>query len=179
MRTRGESVNKMKQGSSLGWPAMLAAALCAAPLAGAQNLGLGTGSRYSGDSSAQDPRSSGGHEDGAAPRRSQLNKRLGLAARRGQAFDPKVFEARGRELQGQFYEIGGMADPRKEEPNRPAEGSEDFAYQRKGRTQWMVWVGVAGLAGASAGAVGWLYLQKAHPTAAPPKYIDLSDEPPP
>jgi hypothetical protein len=161
---------------------MLAAGLCAAPLAGAQNLGLGTGSRNSGgDSSAQDSRSSGEHEDGTAPRRNQMNKRLGLAARRNQAFDPKVYEARGRDLQGQFYEIGGMTDPRKDEPTRAAgnTGTEDFAYQRKGRAQWMVWVGVAGLAGASAGAVGWLYLQKAHPTAVPPKYIDLSDEPPP
>jgi hypothetical protein len=106
-----------------------------------------------------------------------MNKRLGLAARRAQAFDPKVFEARGRELQGQFYEIGGLVDSRKDTPFRGPESTEDMAYQRKGRTQWLVWAGVAGLAGASAGAVGWLYLQKAHPTAPPPKFIDISDEP--
>jgi hypothetical protein len=169
----------MKQGSSLGWSATLAAALCAAPLAGAQNLGLGTGSRYSGGDSAQDSRSSGGHDEGSAPRKTQLNKRLGLTARRGQAFDPKFYEARGRELQGQFYEIGGFVDSRRDAPYRSSGNAEDVAYQHKSGNQWLVWVGVAGLAGASAGAVGWLYLQKAHPTATAPKYIDVSDEPPP
>jgi hypothetical protein len=127
----------------------------------------------------QQSRSNGEYEDGAAPRRNQLNKRLGLTARRGQAIDPKFYEARGRELQGQFYEIGGPVDTRKDAPFRSSGNPEDLAYQQKGRRQWMFWAGVAGLAGASAGAAGWLYLQKAHPTAPPPKIIDISDEPQP
>lgn len=158
---------------------MLAAALCAVPFAGAQNLGLGTGSRNSGSDSAQEYRSSGDRDEASAPRKTQFNKRLGLTARRGQVFDPKFYEARGRELQGTFYEIGGPVESRKDSPFRSSGTAEDGISQRKGRTQWMVWAGVAGLAGASAGAVGWLYLQKAHPTAPPPKYIDISDEPTP
>jgi hypothetical protein len=158
---------------------MLAAALCAVPIAGAQNLGLGTGSRSSGGDSAQDSRTSGGYDDSSAPRKNQLSKRLGLTARRGQAFDPKVYEARGRELQGQFYVIGGMADTRKDTPHRSTGKPEAAGHQRQGRKQWIFWAGAAGLVGASAGAAGWLYLHKAHPTAAPPRYIDISDEPRP
>jgi hypothetical protein len=170
----------MEKGSCRLWLAALAIALGAGRDAGAQNLGLGTGSRSSAPDSAQDARS-GWNEEGSAPRRSQMNKRLGLSARRALAFDPKIYEARGRELQGLFYEIGGPAEGRRDLPVRtPAGGfpAGELAAQRKGRTQWMVWAGVAGLAGASAGAVGWLLLQKSHPTAPPPKELLITDEPP-
>lgn len=105
-----------------------------------------------------------------------MNKRLGLSARRPQVFDPKVYEARGRELQGQFYEIGGPVDTRRgTDPFGPM-NPDDGTALRKGRTQWMFWAGVAGVAGASAGVVGYLLLQNSHPSAPPPKYIVVTDE---
>jgi hypothetical protein len=163
----------MKQGPWVGWLAALAIALCVAPAAKAQNLGLGAGSRQT--DSAQTGRS-GWSDDGSGPRRSQMNKRLGLSARRGGTFDPKVYEARGRELQGQFYEIGGPIDPKRQAfPKAPA-GAEDAAVQRRGRMQWMIWAGVAGVAGASAGAIGYLLMSKAHPSAPPPNHIFVSDQ---
>lgn len=164
----------MKQGRCLGMLALLAAALWASPEARAQNLGLGTGSRSAGDSAAADRGDRG--EDN--PRRTQMNKRLGLTARRPQAFDPKIYEARGRDLQNQFYVIGTPADPKRGELEPvPGGMASDVALQRQGRKQWMIWVGVAGFAGASAGAVGYLLMSKAHPNAPPPKDLVLTDEP--
>lgn len=155
--------------------ALLAAALWASPEARAQNLGLGTGSRPAAGDSAQDNRGDRGDDN---PRRSQMNKRLGLSARKPQAFDPKIYEARGRELQNQFYEIGTPVDPKRGELEPiPGGMAGEAALQRKGRNQWMLWVGVAGFAGASAGAVGYLLMSKAHPNAPPPKDLVLTDEP--
>ena len=171
----------MNKGSSRGWLAVLAAALCVSPKAQAQNLGLGTGSRGSAADSAQDARP-GWNEEESAPRRSQMNKRLGLTARHGLPFDPKIYEARGRELQGQFYEIGDPADSRRKgqsaDPfgNGKSSGSAEPAFRSRATAQWFVWAGVAGLAGASATAVGYLLMQKSHPTAPPPKDLVITDE---
>lgn len=106
-----------------------------------------------------------------------MTKRLGLSARRNGVFDPKVFEARGRELQGQFYEIGGPIDTKRARATKAFADTDNAAIQRKGGTQWMIWAGVAGLAGASAGAVGYLYMSKAHPSAPPPNHIVVTDKP--
>ena len=165
----------MKQGACLGWAAVLAAVLCGPSLIRAQNLGLGTGSR-SGADTAQEIRN-GTAEDGSSPRRNQMNKRLGLTARRSGVFDPKVFEARGRDLQGQFYEIGTPVDAagREAPAQRPLGETGDGTLQRKARKQWMFWAGMAGVAGASAGAVGYFLMSNAHPTAPPPKIVIVKD----
>jgi hypothetical protein len=156
--------------------------LCTAVLSPAQNLGLGTGSRSStpsdstNQSQIQQGRNSGNdRQEEPAPRKSQMNKRLGLLGRKGGPFDPKVYEARGRELQGQFYEIsGGSGGPAK----WPTAASSEpgFAKESNGGRQWLFWVGVAGVAGVSAGTVGYIMMGKAHPSAAPAKELNLSDE---
>lgn len=165
----------MKPGSSLGLWALLAVLGATAP-AGAQNLGLGAGSRSASDS-AREYRS-GGNEDSPAPRRQQMNKRLGLTARRNAAFDPKIFEARGRELQGQFYEIGTPVTGVSMRPGAAPSAAQDGEVRRKGSRQWMIWAGVAGAVGVSAGAAGYLLLTNAHPTAPPPVKIEITDDPP-
>jgi hypothetical protein len=172
----GESVKTMKQGSGFCWLAVLAVALGGSPEVKGQNLGLGTGSRAAQSDSAQAGRS-GWKDEAPTPRGSQISKRLGLSARRTGAFDPKVFEARGRELQGQFYEIGGPIDTKHNRKAQAFGETENVAIQRKGGTQWMIWAGVAGLAGVSAGAVGYLYMTKAHPSAPPPNNIIVTDKP--
>jgi hypothetical protein len=167
----------MKQGSCLGWVAALAVALGGVPAAKAQSLGLGAGSHATLEDSAQESRS-GWNDEGSAPRRSQMAKRLGLSARRNGGFDPKIYEARGRELQGQFYEIGGPIDGKGKPSAKGQAGSDNIILERKGGTQWMIWAGVAGLAGASAATAGYLYMNKAHPSAPPPKKIVVTDVPP-
>lgn len=164
----------MKSGLSLGaLPALVAVGLLAAASVQAQNLGLGTGSRS--QIRAEDSLAAERGDESAASRR--MNKRLGLSARRAVVFDPKVFEARGRELYGQFYEIGTASDQR-DLPAAPGGGTvPDAALQRKARNQWMFWVGVAGLAGAGAGAVGFVLMSKAHPDAPPPQDLVITDGP--
>jgi hypothetical protein len=160
----------MKPGLALG--AMMVAATVG--LAPAQNLGLGTGSRAS-TSEDSTAAMDGRGED--APRKSQLNRRLGLGARR-KDFDPKVFEARGRELQGQFYEIGTPAGPKEYGSSpMPGGGSASTAIRKDGSKQWLFWVGVAGVAGTSAGVVGYLMMNKAHPSPPAAKPLVLTDEP--
>ncbi|HKP96826.1 MAG TPA: hypothetical protein VJ385_13795 [Fibrobacteria bacterium] len=165
----------MKPGSALGavWALTV---IVLAPLQ-AQNLGLGTGSRAAReDSAAQEPRFDR-PDEASAPRKSQLNKRLGLTARRNAAFDPKVFEARGRELQGQFYEIGTPANPKQYSGEQTAAGAS-VAQRKNGSRQWLTWVGIAGVAGASAGAIGYLLMSNAHPATAPSEIpLNLDDGP--
>ncbi|MDB5047500.1 MAG: hypothetical protein JWO30_571 [Fibrobacteres bacterium] len=166
----------MKPGSVLGVLVVLGAMV----LAPAQNLGLGTGSR-----AATPEDSSGGdfridkQDEPPAPRKTQINKRLGLTARRTGPFDPKVFEARGRELQGQFYEIGTPANPklRGDEPATTAPGAT-MSQRKDGSKQWLFWVGAAGVAGVSGIAVGYLLMSNAHPASAPPDIpLTLDDGP--
>lgn len=167
----------MKPGTCLGaFAALVALVLLPAGRTEAQNLGLGTGSRnqlHAEDTVGSESRQERGEEPATSRR---MNKRLGLTARRNAIFDPKLFEARGRELQNQFYEIGTAADPR-ESPAAPMGAGTEATLQRKGRNQWMFWVGVAGLAGASAGAVGFVLMSKAHPAAPPPQDLVVTDSP--
>lgn len=142
----------------------------------AQNLGLGTGSRsypYEDSTLAEDRT-----EETAAPRKTQINRRLGLTARKGKEFDPKVFEARGRELQGLFYEIGTAANPKQFGSAHPSDNGATVGDRKNGSKQWLFWVSVAGATGTSAGVLGYFLMNKAHPSSAPPeKTLILTDEP--
>lgn len=120
-------------------------------------------------------------EEESFPRKKQINRRLGLTARKTRAFDPKVYEERGKELQGRFYEIGTTPDPGltmgsgRSSESMPQSG---IASQSRPSRHWMIWVGIAGVAGASAGALGFLMMNQSHPPSAPPPIIlDLSDDP--
>ncbi|GEM_PF-2309283 len=168
-----------RPGSTLAGFILLGAAI----LSPAQNLGLGTGSRSSTTSDStnqsqavQGRNAASDRQDDSAPRKSQMSKRLGLLGRKGGPFDPKVYEARGRDLQGQFYEIGGSAASGPSKWPTTTATEPGFAKQDGGGRQWMFWVGVAGVAGVSAGAVGYIMMAKAHPTTPPPKELNLSDE---
>lgn len=162
----------MKPGLVLG---VVVAVWAATGLAPAQNLGLGTGSRAypSEDSTNLESRT----EESVAPRKTQINRRLGLTARKSREFDPRVFEARGRELQNQFYEIGTPANPKQFGASQPVSGAT-VGDRKDGSRQWLLWVGVAGVTGTSAGVLGYLLMNKAHPASAPPaKNLILTDEP--
>ena len=163
----------MKPGIVLGMVVTVSAVIGVIP---AQNLGLGTGSRsYPNDDSASvEDRS----EETASPRKNQINRRLGLTARKGKDFDPKVFEARGRELQGQFYEIGTAANPKPFGSTKSSPDGVSIGDRKDGSRQWLFWVGVAGATGTSAGVLGYFLMNKAHPSSAPPeKPLVLTDEP--
>ena len=161
----------MKPGLVLGVVVTVSAVIGLAP---AQNLGLGTGSRAypAEDSTAMD----GGSEESAAPRKSQINRRLGLTARKVKVFDPKVFEARGRELQNQFYEIGTAADPKQFGSTQPSKAGVS-GVRKDGSRQWLFWVSMAGVTGTSAGVLGYFLMSKAHPASPPEKPLVLTDEP--
>ncbi len=156
---------------------ILVCALCVQ----SQNLGLGAGSKTpvsdsTGFTGLTGTGSRASGADDSAPRKSQLNRRLGLSGRKGREFDPKAFEARGRELQGQFYEID--ATP----PNfqkLPAASPSEFsaAQQSRASKQWMFWAGAAGVTGVSVGALGLFLLNKSHPSQPPPIIIPLDDKP--
>jgi hypothetical protein len=163
----------MKPGLVLGVVVTVSAVIGLAP---AQNLGLGTGSRAypNGDSTEVEGRM----EETASPRKTQFNRRLGLTARKGKDFDPKVFEARGRELQGQFYEIGTAANPKQFGSTLPSANDAVLGNRKDGSKQWLFWVGVAGATGTSAGILGYFLMNKAHPSSSPPeKPLVLTDEP--
>lgn len=154
-------------------------ALIAAPtrMAEAQNLGLGTGSRGASDDSAGAARPER-QDETPPPRKTQINKRLGLAARRQTPFDPKMFETRGRELQGQFYEIGTAANLSKNGGGELPISPGAIVQQKNGSRQWLIWVGVAGVAGVSAGAIGYFLMTGSHPASAPPDIpLNLDDGP--
>src|SRR5688572_24455713 len=85
--------------------------------------------------------------------------RPALARRKRNAlnqFDPKVFEARGRELQGEYYEITTIA---KGSPSWSAAPTEaEVATTAPGTSSsknWMIWSGAAGLAALVGGAAGY------------------------
>ncbi len=153
----------MKPGFALG----VVLVLMAGSVTSAQNLGLGTGSHQEApnDTTSGDAKL-GRQDEPQAPRKTQFNKRLGLTARRNSGFDPKVFEARGHDLTGQFYEIGAPSDAK---PNNKDQAMPQApaARQKIGSRQWLWWVGAAGLAGASAGVAGFILMNNSHPTTKP------------
>lgn len=121
--------------------------------------------------------------EGSAPRevRPALARRkrnaLGQFDGKNTPFDPKVFEARGRELQGQYYEISGTVHPT---PWNTA-GQEQAPARTAGEIRkddsknWMIWTGAASLAALVGGSVGYLMLTK-H-TAPEPLPVHLDDKP--
>ncbi len=109
-------------------------------------------------------------------RTSQFDKRLGLTSRKRDRIDPQIFAQRGRDLQNQFYVIGGSARNRKSWASPASDPNQKISNQGNGK-QWLYWVGAAGLAGATAGVTGFLLLDRAHPTQSPAKVITLTDQP--
>jgi hypothetical protein len=103
-----------------------------------------------------------------------MNRRLGLLARKGARLDAKMIEARGREMQGQFYEIGGSVSGTTHWLNSSEETST--LKPNSPSKQWMYWVGAAGVVGVSAGALGLMMMGNSHPATPPPKELNLSDE---
>lgn len=110
----------------------------------------------------------------APSRKSQFNRRLGLSAHTDGQLSPRDFEERGKELQGQFYEIGGVG---KIGEDLPVQTSAAKLIQTHARLHpWVLWVGAAGLAGASAGVVGYMLMGNAHPSSPEPKELVLTDQ---
>ena len=91
-------------------------------------------------------------------------KRNALSQFDGKAtpFDPKVFEARGRELHGQYYEISGTVNhtPWNAAGSGPAPAGSTAAIRKDDSRNWMIWTGAAGLAAIVGGSVGYLMLSK-------------------
>lgn len=106
-------------------------------------------------------------------------KRNALSQFDGKAtpFDPKVFEARGRELHGQYYEISGAVNPTPwtASGSGQAPAGNTAGIRKDGSRNWMIWTGAAGLAAIVGGSVGYLMLSK-H-TAQDPLSIHLDDKP--
>lgn len=101
--------------------------------------------------------------------------RKALARRKRAAlnqFDPKVFEARGRELQGEYYEITSIAKV-PDWSSAPAEMGT--TSPETSSRNWMVWSGVAGLAAVVAGATGYLLMDQHGSTQ--PISVQLDDKP--
>ena len=101
--------------------------------------------------------------------------RKALARRKKAAlsqFDPKVFEARGRELQGEYYEITSIA---KAPDWSSAPANVGTTAPETSSRNWMVWSGVAGAAALVAGATGYLLLDQ-H-TSIQPISVNLDDKP--
>lgn len=102
--------------------------------------------------------------------------RPALARRKRNAlnqFDPKVFEARGRELQDEFYEINAVG-----KSGSPSAGKAEWvaaAPEASSSRHWMIWTGAAGLAAIVGGAVGYLMLDQ-H-TQPDPISVHLDDKP--
>lgn len=97
-------------------------------------------------------------------------------------FDPKVFEARGRELQGEYYEITSLAKANPTWSKTPAKAEASNAGEAAssppkdaGSKHWMIWSGAAGLAALVGGTAGYLLLEK-H-TAPAPVSVHLDDNP--
>jgi hypothetical protein len=136
-------------------------------------------------SGASSSRMEDGRDDGesAAPKEVRpalaRRKRNALNQFDGKAtpFDPKVFEARGRELHGQYYEISGTVNPTPWHAagSGPAPAGDAAEVRKADSRNWMIWTGAAGLAALVGGSVGYLMLSK-H-TAPEPLSIHLDDKP--
>lgn len=125
------------------------------------------------DSEAQEEKA---EADGPSAESKSKEVRPALARRKRAAlnqFDPKVFEARGRELQGEYYEIASFAKA-PAWSTTPAEMATT-APETSSSKNWIIWSGAAGIAVIVGGATGWLMLDK-H-TESPPNPVFLDDKP--
>jgi len=109
-----------------------------------------------------------------ALRKNQFNRRLGLSAYGSGQVNAKEFEKRGKDLQDTYYEIGGIG--KMGEGVTPVKKEVAIQDSKSGINPWLIWVGAAGLAGASAGVVGFLLMDTAHPSSPPPKILVLTDQ---
>lgn len=136
-------------------------------------------------SGAPSPRMENGRDDGENATAKEVRpalarrKRNALGQFEGKAtpFDPKVFEARGRELHGQYYEISGAVHPTPWNAAGSGQVSAGTApaIRKDESRHWMIWTGAAGLAALVGGSVGYLMLSK-H-TAPEPVSVHLDDKP--
>jgi hypothetical protein len=110
-------------------------------------------------------------EDGDGPTRKSARRKARKAARGG--FDPKVFEARGRELKGELYVVSSITSA----PTWSIEGidMESTVAEPVSERNWLLWGGAAGLTVLVAGAAGWLLLDD--PGQAAPVSVHVSDQP--
>lgn len=143
---------------------------------------VGAGSPASGQETGETEESADGSSaaperppaDGGRPDDASLRKAPARRKKAGRPeFDPKVFEARGRELQGEYYEIASFA-------KAPAwssapEEAAAMAPEASPRGRWLLWTGAAGLTAIVAGAAGYLYLESADPEE--PETVLLDDKP--
>lgn len=91
-------------------------------------------------------------------------------------FDPKVFEARGRELRGEYYEIPTLAKaPTKSELPAGLPVEKAASPEEPTPRNWILWGGVAGAAACVAGLAGWLLIQQ--PGNTEPVSVYLDDKP--
>lgn len=109
----------------------------------------------------------------------KAQRRRGLSAR-GRDFDPRVYEARGRELQGEYYEITSMA-PSWSPAGASAVANENEAageaIEPEKKSHFWAWASGLALAGA-AGAVGYYFLGQDQGGQAPHEVsIPLDDKP--
>lgn len=89
-------------------------------------------------------------------------------------FDPKVYEARGRELQGEYYEIASFAKA-PTWSSAPAAEVATSAPATSSSKNWIIWSGAASLAVLVGGAAGYLMLDQ-H-TEPQPVSVHLDDKP--
>lgn len=110
-------------------------------------------------------------EDGAEPARKSARRNARKAARSD--FDPKLFEARGRELKGELYVISSITSA----PTWSSLGigMESTVSEPASDRNWLLWGGAAGLTVLVAGAAGWLLLDDPDPSA--PVAVHVSDQP--
>ena len=94
--------------------------------------------------------------------------------------DPRVYEARGRELQWEFYEIreppqATFPAPRPSRQPKAEPISRPVMEKPQSQVNWMLWGGAAGLTGA-AGA-GLFLLMDRKPAPGQNRVILITDDP--
>lgn len=109
-------------------------------------------------------------------RKAAQHRRAAVSTRGGREFDPRVYEARGRELQGEYYEITTMANPPAWASRNSESGESSEKIAPQGKHGFWVWAAAIGAAGA-AGAVGFYLLD--HKAASQPRDVEiaLTDKP--
>lgn len=108
--------------------------------------------------------------DGDEPDRKPSRRKARKAGR--EDFDPKVFEARGRELKGEFYVVTSITSAPSWSTGEVV--MESTVSQPAPDRKWLLWGGAAGLSLLLAGA-GWLLLDDSGQPG--PVVVHVSDQP--